>query len=368
MLAILYNTIMHRGIVRFHRFAFIKWRHVWSEEFLALLLVLFVFVVPASASTRLENRSLFMTSNAPGATTAYTVGFRYMTPTPINSVDMLFCISPIPYEACVTPPGLDVSGANLSTQTGETGYSILSQSTNHIVLSRASVAIPVNTPSSYTFSNVRNPTDTSEPFSIRLQTHTSSDASGAQVDFGSVRGQVEPGINLETQVPPQLIFCLSREVELGCTGSDSTYYTDMGQLDSDSTLVAKSQLAVGTNASAGFAVTAVGTPLTAGTNVIDGLTTPTASQTGVNQFGINLVQNTAPAIGNDPEGTFTNATPTPDYAIPNEYKYVSGDVIASSTNVSLMKKFTISYIVNSSPSLHAGVYSTTITYIASGRF
>jgi hypothetical protein len=358
---------MQHGIVRFHRFAFIKWRHVWSEEFLALLLVLFVFVAPASASTRLENRSLFMTSNEPGKTTSYIVGFRYMTPTSINSVDMLFCVSPIPYEACVTPPGLDVSATTLSAQTGETGYSILTKTPNHIVLSRSSVTIP-SAQSSYTFANIKNPTDTSQAYSIRLKTLSSSDGTGTQVDFGSVRGQVQQGIYIEAQVPPQLIFCLSREVALGCTDSDDTYYTDMGQLDAGSTLVAKSQMAVGTNASAGFAVTAVGTPLAAGTNVIDGLSSPTVSQTGVNQFGINLVQNTAPAIGENPEGTFANATPSPDYGIANEYKYVSGDVVASSTNVSLMKKFTVSYIVNSNPNLKAGVYSTTITYIASGRF
>lgn len=358
---------MQHRFLRFHRFAFINWRHVWSEEFLALLLVIFVFAAPASASTRLENRSLFMTSNVPGKTASYTVSFKYMTPVPINSVDMLFCVSPIPYEACVAPAGLDVSTASLSAQTGESGYSILTKTPNHIVLSRSSVTIP-STQSSYTFDNIKNPTDTSQAFSIRLKTLSSSDGTGTQVDFGSVRGQVEPGIYIETQVPPQLIFCLSRQVELGCTSSDDTYYTDMGQLEADSTLVAKSQMAVGTNATAGFAVTVVGTSPTAGIHTINGLETPTASEPGVNQFGINLVQNTAPAIGSNPEGTFANAEPTPDYGMSNQYKYVSGDVIASSPNVSLMKKFTISYIVNSSPDLHAGVYSTTITYIASGRF
>lgn len=359
---------MRHPIVRFHGFAYIKWRHAWSEELLALLLVVFVFVAPASASTRLENRSLYMTSTEAGKVASYTIGFRYMTPTPINSVDMLFCESPIPYDPCVVPPGLDVSNAQLANQTGEVGYSILSQSVNHIVLTRSHMAIPVSTPSSYTFNNIKNPNDTGSAFSVRLQTHTSADGLGTQVDFGSVRGQVVPGVNLETQVPPILIFCLSREVELGCGASDNTYYTDMGTLDADSTLVAKSQMAVGTNATAGFAITVVGTPPTAGTNVIDSLDYPTTSEVGINQFGINLVQNTAPAIGNNPEGVFANASPTADYGSPDKYKYVSGDVVATSTNVSLMKKFTVSYIVNSSPNLKAGVYITTITYIASGRF
>ena len=127
-------------------------------------------------------------------------------------------------------------------------------------------------------------------------------------------------------------------------------------------------MAVGTNASGGFAITVYGTPPAAGTSVIDTPSTPTASQPGTNQFGINLVQNTLPAIGSDPEGVWANAQPTSDYGQPNKYKYTSGDVVASSPNVSLMKKFTVSYIFNSSPTLRAGVYTTTINYIASGQF
>jgi len=359
---------MQHRLLRFHASAFIKWRHLWSPELVALLLALFVFVAPASASTRLEDRSLYMQNNEPGNTTSYTVSFRYMTPVPANSVDLLFCESPIPYEACITPPGLDVSQAVLTDQTGEVGYSVLSKSPNHIVLSRPSSGLPGNNLSSYTFENMKNPTDISKSFSIRLRTHSSSDATGNQIDFGSVKGQVVRGINIETQVPPMLIFCLAQQVDYGCTGTNDTYYTDMGQLDSESTLTAKSEMAVGTNATGGFAITAVGTPFSAGTNVINSPTSPTESQPGTDQFGINLVANNAPAIGDDPEGDFTNAVASPDYAIQNKYKYVSGDVVAFSPNVSLMKKFTVSYIVNSSPSLKAGVYSTTITYIASGRF
>lgn len=354
--------------MRFHANTFIKWRHLWTPEVLALLLAVFVFAVPAGASTRLEERSLLMQNNEPGVTTAYTVGFRYMTPAPINSVDMLFCISPIPYEACVTPPGLDVSNAVLSTQQGEVGYVADVRSENHIVLSRPSSGFTASLPSTYRFENIKNPSDVDQSFSIRLRTHTSLDASGPQVDFGSVKGQVTQGINIETQVPPMLMFCVAQQVAENCESTNGTYYTNMGQMETDSTLVARSQMSVGTNATGGFAITSVGTPLAAGTSVIDGISVPTESIPGRNQFGINLVANTAPAIGSNPEGEWANATPTADYSIQDQYKYVSGDVIAESPNVSLMKKFTISYIVNASPSLRAGVYSTTITYIASGRF
>lgn len=358
----------NRRVYRAHAAVF-RWRTIFSEEFVALLLVLFVFIAPVGASTRFENRGLFMQSVTPGAVTSYTVSLKYMTPASVGSVDMLFCIDPIPYMPCEVPPGLDVSNAILSNQTGETGFTISEKSTNHIVLSRLpSVIAAGGSASSYTFSNIANPTDTSKSFSIRLRSHASMDASGSQIDFGSVKGQVTNAIVLETQVPPMLIFCLAQEVQDNCTGTNDTYYTDMGVLEPDSTLVARSQMAVGTNATAGFVITANGNSLAAGTNVINSIETPTESVPGTNQFGINLVANTEPAIGDDPTGTWANAIPSPDYSEPNKYKFVSGDVVAYSPNVSLMKKFTVSYIVNASPDLRAGVYSTTLNFIASGRF
>lgn len=332
-----------------------------------MLLVLFIFVLPASAATRFQERGLYMNSAISGATTFYTVSFRYVSPPAVGSVDMQFCIDPIPYNPCVTPPGLDVSGAVLSQQLGETGFSILSQSSNHIILTRPPGTV-TSTKSSYTFNNIINPADTSHSFAIRLRSHSSLDATGPQIDFGSVEGQVTPDITLETQVPPMLIFCVAGEVKANCTDTNRNNYSDMGQLSAKSTLLAQSQMAVGTNATGGFAITANGAPLSAGTNVIDSPTIPTPSQQGSNQFGINLVANNAPVIGSDPEGSWTNAVPSPDYGIVNKYKYVPGDVVAYSPDVSLMKKFTVSYIVNSSPDLRAGVYTTTITYIASGRF
>lgn len=334
---------------------------------MALLLVVFIFVSPASAAMRFQERSLYIKDNQPGATTSYTLSFKYMSPQPVGSLDLLFCIDPIPYHDCEVPEGLDASGATLSDQSGEVGFSILSKTVNHIVLTRAPGPITTNG-SSYTFSGIKNPTATDQSFSLRMKSHTTQDASGPQVDFGSVKAQVTDSIEIITQVPPMLIFCVAQQVSDNCTSTNETYYTDMGTLDSDSTLVAHSQMAVGTNATAGFAITVHGTPMSAGTSVINSLNAPTESTPGVNQFGINLVQNSLPAVGNNPEGPWTNAVPSPDYSIPDQYKYVQGDIVASSPNVSLMRKFTVSYIVNASENLKAGVYTTTITYIASGRF
>lgn len=358
---------MHHRLLRAHARIFTA-RRLWSEELLAMFLALVIFVTPAGAATRLQERSLMINSSVPGATTSYAVSYRYVSPVAVGSVDMLFCIDPIPYHPCVTPPGLDVSGAVLSNQTGETGFMVSSQSTNHIVLTRTATVPVTSGKSAYVFDNIKNPTDIGTSYSIRLRTHSTPDASGPQIDFGSVKNQVTDSIMLETQVPPMLIFCLAEQVAEGCTETNDNYYTDMGELASDSTLTAQSQMAVGTNATSGFVITANGGLPAAGTNVIDAPSAPTASHPGTNQFGINLVANSAPNVGNDPEGAWTNAMPSPDYSIPNQYKYVSGDVVAFSPNVSLMKKFTVSYILNSSANLRPGVYSATINFIASGRF
>lgn len=345
------------------------WRYLFSEETVALMLVLFVFTMPAQATTRLTARSLFMQSSARSVVTDWTISFNFMSPEAIGSIDFLFCVNPIPYTPCVTPAGLDTSGATLTNQTGETGFTMSTRTSNHIILSRSAAVMPdLGTRSSYTFSGIKNPSDSSRPFSVRLLTFSSTDGSEPSVDFGSVRGQVSDAIVLQTQVPPMLIFCAAHVVYDNCSGTDNNYYTDMGQLSPTETLVAQSQMAVGTNATGGFAITASATPLAAGTSVINSLAMPTESKPGTNQFGINLVANTEPNVGQDPDGIWANALAAPGYDTPDRYKFVSGDVIAYSSSVSLMKKFTVSYIINSSSDLHPGVYTTTVNYIASGRF
>lgn len=345
------------------------WRHIGPEVFIALVLSVLVLIPSVgAASFRFQERSLYMNSTAPSEETYYKVSFRYMSPLPVGSVDMLFCIDPIPHHECVAPAGLDVSRAELSSQTGETGFTISSKTTNRIVLSRTPSSIPVQNESSYVFDSIVNPTDTTQSFSIRLKSHSTNNASGPQIDFGSIKGQVTNGINIETQVPPMLIFCLAEEVSDNCTETNETYFRDLGELTPSDTLSTQSQMAVGTNATGGFAVTVYGTPMSAGIHTIPSLSEPTESKPGSNQFGINLVENSIPQVGRNPEGVWANAIVADDYSETNKFKYTPGDVVAYSPNVSLMKKFTVSYVVNASPNLRAGVYSTTLTYIASGRF
>jgi hypothetical protein len=108
--------------------------------------------------------------------------------------------------------------------------------------------------------------------------------------------------------------------------------------------------------------------MAAGSEEITALTHPTLSAPGNSQFGINLIANTEPKIGDDPDGAFANANPTTNYAQSNKYMFHNGDVVAMAPNVSLVRRFTVSYIVNVPSNLKAGVYTTTLTYVCTGKF
>lgn len=356
-------------MLRFRRSYFRFGSANWHLGLLSLWLLVFFLIMatPAFAVTRFDSRMLFIYNNEPSVATKYKVSFIYNTVTTVGSIDLLFCQNPIPYVPCVPPVGLDASNAVLSDQTGETGFSITQKSPTHLVISRApSQADAVL--SSYTFDNIINPSNTSKSFAIRLSDYASVDTSGPAIDIGSVLSSIGRGILIEAQVPPILVFCVAHQVADDCSDSSGGNYSQMGTLNPSNTLTATSQMAAGTNASRGYTIAVYGPTLTASSHTIDSLSSPTPSAPGNNQFGINLRANLNPGIGQDPDGAFANAVPAPNYDQPNKFTYNDGDIVASAPNVSLVRRFTVSYIVNSEPGLYPGIYTGTYTFICSGRF
>lgn len=103
---------------------------------------------------------------------------------------------------------------------------------------------------------------------------------------------------------------------------------------------------------------------------------PEVSQTGMDQFGINLVKNpgfcgSGCDVGADPDyGQFgaTEAQPEEDYKTPNKFRYVSGEPIATSPKSSGLVKYTISYIVNVGSLTPAGEYQSNQSIVVVGTF
>ena len=144
---------------------------------------------------------------------------------------------------------------------------------------------------------------------------------------------------------------------------------DLGTLSEDEAQSASHTMIIDTNAFHGFAVTVSGSTLTSGVNTIDGIGATAASSTpGIEQFGINLVNNATPNIGADPAGTAPIGSVAGQYGTADKFTLNSGDTIASASSDINQTTYTISYIANIAASTEAGTYTTTLTYAATANF
>jgi len=96
-------------------------------------------------------------------------------------------------------------------------------------------------------------------------------------------------------------------------------------------------------------------------HTLETVLTPEASTPGTEQFGMNIVANTAPKVGEDPvqvpadAGVFGEAAE--GYATANMFKYQSGDVFARSTQNTGGTDYTVTMIVNISSNTPSGHYT-----------
>ena len=334
---------------------------------LGLSLVAYIKPVHAIPDS-LPNRSIQLSDAEPAAAgVTYLVSFDILTPGTIGSIRIQFCSEdPIADQPCTNPSGFSASGAILSAQTGTNDFSIDPSSTvNEIILTRTAGAVGVIS-MSFTFDNITNPS-TLGSFYARIQTYATTDASGLATDKGGIAMTTASGFDVTTEVPPILTFCAGVTV----TSDDCSVIVgdtlDVGILSSRQTAKGTSQFVVGTNASGGYTVSIEGTTMTAGNEIITPLTNQTASQTGVSQFGINLRQNSNPALGEEPGG-FGVGSPAAAYNSPNFFRFRNGDTLATRAATENYRKFTVSYIANIPSTQAPGVYATTLNYICLANF
>lgn len=325
--------------------------------------------VPAQivSAAQITDRSINILDPREGATTQHTFQFAYAsTTTSVGSVMFEYCTSPLEEVTCDAPAGMNASGAILAAQQGEGGYFILTRQTNRIILTRAPAIPPAINPSSYTFTDIQNPTGDPGAFYIRITTYVSTDASGPYTDFGAVVGATTQGITLNSEVPPYLKFCVGLSITGDCTTAEGNL-VDLGNLTSSTVASGTSQMMAATNGDFGLVIAVYGTTMTSGNNIIPSLGAPTPSAPGNSQFGLNLRDNSNPNVGQEPSGGGV-ANPTAAYNIANRYTFNSGDVVATSPDETDTRKFTASYIANISPSQPPGVYTATLTYICTASF
>lgn len=158
---------------------------------------------------------------------------------------------------------------------------------------------------------------------------------------------------------------------------------NIGVLSTSTAQTASTTFSVSNYTSSGYAVQIIGSPPTNSGHALTALATDTASIAGSEQFGINLRANTSPvSVGADPSqnpsssfsygvagdgitGTFGVTRP---YTIPNKYRYVSGETIASAPKSSGQTDYTISFLANQSNTTPGGTYTGSLAIVATGTF
>jgi len=137
--------------------------------------------------------------------------------------------------------------------------------------------------------------------------------------------------------------------------------SNLGVLSTESTATKTTVVKINSYLTGGYTLQVVGDPPKFGTHTLATPTVPTASRPGTEQFALNAVANTSPAVGigpvQVPTGQLNFGDVTADYRTSNMFKYVSEDVIASSKAESGRTDYIISMIVNISSATPAGHYT-----------
>lgn len=153
------------------------------------------------------------------------------------------------------------------------------------------------------------------------------------------------------------------------TFSLSATSIDLGTLSSSAAKTASHTMTADSNSTLGYTITVAGSTLTSGANTITAIgATPAASLPGSEQFGINLVANTSPAVGANTSGSAPIGSAANSYNTANYFAFNSGDTVATSTVQVNQTIYTVSYLANITSATEAGTYTTSLTYSATVNY
>jgi hypothetical protein len=196
-----------------------------------------------------------------------------------------------------------------------------------------------------------------ESSSTNFKTLDSLGATGVGDSAGTLYGQQS---GATTTNDPSLSFIVD------------TSSVNLGSLSTSLTRTGTATFKVLNYTSYGYIVQIIGNPPGNGGHTLTGMSSPAASDDGTEQFGINLKDNSSPDIGAEPvqvpDSSFSFGVAASGYNTADNFKYVSGDTIASAPKSSGRTDYTISYIANISTNTPGGSYSGNQTLIVVGTY
>jgi hypothetical protein len=367
--------------------------------------------------TLMSGRNIQMSDSTPGDSgVSYQIGFTPNTSGLIKAIVVDFCAtSPLIGETCTPPTGFSItttpvvatSGGVNTGLTGTWTASYLVNSTQDSILTlinASGVALSNSTPVIFTLSTVANPSAPAATFYARILDYNSTGgatsysstnpiAGGAITDAGGIALSTVSQLTITSKVQEQLIFCIDTNSAANCGAASGTSILLGDTQDVLSTagpFVDKTaQYIIQTNASQGANINIKGGTLTNGGSTITATGTGALSVNGQNQFGMctyessgsNLTPNanyngtaatgSACSAGNSSQSANTG-TPGGAGTVGWAFNTTNttgtfGDTIASAT-AGAQSTGTLCFLANVSATTTAGIYTTILTFIATGKY
>jgi hypothetical protein len=197
---------------------------------------------------------------------------------------------------------------------------------------------------------------------------------------GSTLGEFATGNSSSASYQTGSGFNTTEEPTLGLIVNTTS--VDLGALTTSAKSTAVATFSVLNYTSYGYVVQVVGTVPTNSGHALTPLATDTASSAGVEQFGINLVLNSTSGVGADPVqvpssgfsygvagdgATGTYGTNRP-YTVPEKWRYVAGETVASAPKSSGETDYTMTFMANISNVTPGGKYQGNLSVVATGTF
>ncbi|HEX8182547.1 MAG TPA: hypothetical protein VF575_03005 [Candidatus Saccharimonadales bacterium] len=344
--------------------------------------------MPATASAygALTNRSILMSSTASAATNvAYSVSFTTVTDNQnIGSVVVEFCSnSPIIGDSCSIASGFDTNYASLSLNnvTGNiTGLSINTaqgtSTSNRVVLTRTPGAV-ANGPVSFTLGNgttngLTNPANDNTTFYARILTFSSTTGSGSEtldsLDAGGIALSTANQLNVTAKVQETLTFCVYTGADCAAGGTGIALGDTNGVLlNTSTTYTGNAYYDVASNSFGGVSVKIKGDTLKSGSFSISphgNACTQDSTVGSEEQFGLRIS-----ALGTDQLATapFDCATGFHGFD-PTFTNTLYGQEIGKTSGPNDVSGSTIEFAAKSAGTTEAGVYTTTLTLIATATY
>jgi hypothetical protein len=145
---------------------------------------------------------------------------------------------------------------------------------------------------------------------------------------------------------------------------------DFGSFSATTPTVTTATFSILNYTSYGYVAQIFGSAPAYGAHTITAMASTDSSHIGTEQFGMNLVANTAPvSVGANPDnGQFGFGSVAANYSTANQYRFVSGETIASAPKSSGVTNYTISYLVNVMGTTPGGTYTSNQTIIVTGTY